>query len=417
MITFGDVIILTFGSVTAIQFTNPIIRFRLKVFWNGWGWLGLIAVIALTIMVSFISNAFFLDAQKDFWNTVLGFLCIIVVFAPIMIVSRPIKYSRWNSEKYVQACKGIIISRESKDLISLLNEIDFSIDIIVKHYIKQTNTADIERLFSLLVEPHICKLLVKQFPGVLSKFIQRLLKTKFGEMDEISIAKSSVRRFLLEIITQAILDEDSIFYKDYLNNGSGNESTFINLIFGDSGFIQSHFTPLLPLNKICDSQLSEAQFNLYAKIQDIILEQYLNFPDGFRSKDCAVMAPLHALINSESAVIYRDPRLEDRETLTYINNVQKYLQVKTIMERLEKAGTQEKIETQEDSKVPFEQDLKGLLVKLLFKQFSQLSKIKVKNERFGTILSSFWMFLDLITWKDQWVIKFKKSLKKSCLGI
>lgn len=209
---------------------------------------------------------------------------------------------------------------------------------------------------------------------------------------KIQSPKSSVRRFLLEIITQAILDEDSIFYKDYLNNDLGNESTFINLIFGDSGFIQSHFTPLLPLNKICDSQLSEAQFNLCAKIQDIILERFLNCPNDFKEKEC-ILAPLRELINSESAVIAKDPRLEDRKTLTYIELVQDYLQVKTIMERLEKAGTQEKIETQEDSKVPFEQDLTDLLADLLLKQFSQLSKIKVKNDRFGLTLGSFWMFL------------------------
>ncbi|MDP3936186.1 MAG: hypothetical protein Q8Q56_04285 [Alphaproteobacteria bacterium] len=183
MITFGEVIILTFGSVTAIQFINPIIRFRLKVFGNGWVWLGLLAGIALTIMGSYISNAFFSDAQKDFLNIVVGFLCIIVVFAPIMIVSKPIKYSRWNSKTYVQECKRIIISREPKDLISLINEIDISIDIIAKHYIKKIHTTDIEKLFSLLVEPHICKILVKQFPGLLSKFIQRLLKTKIGEVD------------------------------------------------------------------------------------------------------------------------------------------------------------------------------------------------------------------------------------------
>lgn len=399
MITFGEVIILTFGSVTSIQFISPIIRFRLNVFGNGWVWRGLLVVIVLTIMGSFISNAFFSDAQKDFLNIVSGFLCIIVVFVPIVIVSKPIKYSRWNSEKYVQACNGIIISRESKDLRSLLNEIDFSIDIIVKRYIKQTNTADIEKLFNLLVEPHLCKILVKQFPGLLYKFIQRLLKTKFGEMDENSIAKSSVRRFLLEIITQAVLDEDSIFYKDNLNNELGGEHTFISLIFGNPGFIQSHLTPLKPLEDISDRPLSNAQVGLYMKIQDIVLEKYLNCPVDFKNKDC-IMAPLHALINSESAVIYRDPRLEDRETLTYINNVQKYLQAKTIMERLEKAGTQEKIETQEKKKdqevanSAFEQDLIPLLVYLLHKHFAKLSKIKVKNDRFGTILSSFWMFLD-----------------------
>lgn len=399
MITYGEVLILVFAVITSIQFISPIIRFRLNVFGNGWGWLWLVICIIITVFLSFVSNAFFCEIGKGMCGKFIGFLCIVVAFVPIIIVYRPVKYSLRNSKTYVQECKKLIICREPKDLISLLNELDISIDIIAKHYVEQVNTADIEKLFNLLVEPHICKLLVKQFPELLSKFIQRLLKTKFGEMDENSIAKSSVRRFLLEIITQAVLDEDSIFYKDYLNNELGGEHTFISLIFGNPGFIQSHLTPLKPLEDISDRPLSNAQVELYMKIQDIVLEKYLNCLVDFKNKDC-IMAPLHALINSESAVIYRDPRLEDRETLTYINNVQKYLQVKTIMERLEKAGTQEKIETQEKKKdqevanSAFEQDLIPLLVYLLHKHFAKLSKIKVKNDRFGTILSSFWMFLD-----------------------
>lgn len=195
MITYGEVLIIVFGVVASIQFTNPIIRFRLKVFLGGLGWYGLLVCFIFIVMGSFIINAFLFGTQKDFWNIVVGFLCA-VVFAPVVIVSRPIKYSRWNSRKYVQECNRIIISRESKDLISLLNEIDISIDIITKNYVKQINTSDIEKLFSLLAEPHICKTLVGQFPELLYKFIQQLLKTNFNEMHEKLIAKSSMRRFL-----------------------------------------------------------------------------------------------------------------------------------------------------------------------------------------------------------------------------
>lgn len=312
MITYGEVLILVLAAITWVPHFNPLIRFRVSVFINDQVWLKwlVIVIIVSPVVLSLISNAFFCDVGKVECGKFVGFLCIIVAFAPIWITYLPVKYSRRNSKAYVQEYKRIIISCESKDLISLLNEIDISIDIIAKHYSEQVNTANIEKLFSLLVEPHICKLLVKQFPELLYKFIQQLLKTKFGEMDKKLIAQSSVRRFLFEIITQAILDEDSIFYKDYLNNDLGNESTFINLIFGNPGFIQSYFSPLIPLVAISSNPLSNTQVELYKKIQNIILEKYLSCPNDFKEKKC-IMAPLYALISSESTVIAKDPRLDD----------------------------------------------------------------------------------------------------------
>ncbi len=206
-------------------------------------------------------------------------------------------------------------------------------------------------------------------------------------MHEKLIAKSSMRRFLLEIITQAIFNENSIFYKDYLHSELGDKNTFISLIFGNAEFIQSHFTPLLSLNERCHSPLSEAQFNLYTQIQEIILDKYLGCHDAFRNKDC-VMRPLLGLINSESAVISQDPGLENLTTLNYIWKVQDYLQINVIWKQLEE------IVTQENPEIPFEQDLTDMLTKLLFKHFLTLSKIKVRNDRFGSILESFWMFLN-----------------------
>lgn len=72
-----------------------------------------------------------------------------------------------------------------------------------------------------------------------------------------------------------------------------------------------------------------------------------------------------------------------------------------IRKRLGKVGNQEEIDAQEKmndqgaDNSTFEQDLTDLLVDLLLKQFAKLSKIKVKNDRFGSILSFFWTSLDL----------------------
>ncbi len=287
--SFGEVIAATALLIALTQLLSPIKKFRLSNFWFNAN----VAYVFLLLSIIFIFVSHVVPilpltpkpviGYPVFWELLAGIFVTSSIMGLIWGINRQSRYEWENCAKYFNECFRIISKGNDSELIELSGEIRPNVKKIVNfskqyHYWEAKEAKDEDKpyyvpdhvvisldLLNLLSDEKFCRLMVIHNPFTVVDIFRELQKGHGGF--------SGANALVQEIINQALINPDSILYRENKYSGLGHWKGFTQIMFGNDQFNNNFNTLLQPWGYWKD-EIHIWQIEAFENIATIVVEAY-----------------------------------------------------------------------------------------------------------------------------------------------
>lgn len=302
--TLGDLVSVIALLLAIIQFTSPIIKFRIKTRDLSDKILTFLAITAITsIFLSTIlplipGEALPLIGYPIFWELLSGIILVLVGTHAIFVITRTAKFTPKNAEQYLKATVSLIARGDEESLNKLAEEIYPSISDVIKEariydryqareakskneiYEVSKTTIIANTILDVWSDKLFCQAIVCKYPMSAIELIAQLSKNPISGCG---------MALCNEIINQSFENQNSILNREEKYSGLGFFKNFMLQCFSNWAFVDSIYRPLQSWEHY-KNPLKEWKVKKYCECTNIAFDSYLKDKNYWQSPSSLFVA-------------------------------------------------------------------------------------------------------------------------------
>lgn len=328
ILSIGDTIsaialLMTFSQLQSLSRKEIIKESLFKTYWL-WG-IGVVCIFVSALLPLVPGAAVTLVGYPIFWEFTAALLFLTAIIVLITLYHSRLRFQEKNALRTIAVVERVLFKGNEEDIAEMSQLLQASIDDVVHAmssydsfqkriaeergdaYIISEHTKNAFHLLRILQDNRFCKVVVTKNPLFSVHLFEELSKIRNHEVS---------RLLVWSIINQALINKDSILYRESSYGGLGAYKAFSNAAFSNIQF-NNNMLPLGHWSPILIKNMEIENFEMFSKCFLKLIDSYIESKDYYQHS-FVIYSPGKTLVEYPGYLMSQLDRLPEHEVYASI---------------------------------------------------------------------------------------------------